>query len=66
MVPSIARTHYGKVSDNVAIPTDQLNKKQVGMMRFLLGGINLIRGVVPQYIKMTVWSCIHWSDLYLE
>jgi hypothetical protein len=30
--------HFGKVSNRIVMSTDLLNKKQVGMKRFLLNG----------------------------
>jgi len=66
MVHSTARTHCGKVSNNVGLRTDRLHKKQVEMRHFLLGGNKMTLGIMKYDIKITTCSWSHWSGLYPE
>jgi hypothetical protein len=66
MAHNSARTHFGKVSNRAVMPTVRLSKKQEEMRRFLPSGTSLRWGMVTHYIKTTIWSCFHGTDLYQE
>jgi hypothetical protein len=66
MVHSTARMHFGKVSRHVVKPIDQLNIKQEGMERSLLGGKRLRKDMTNHHIGTPLSSCQHQADLYQE